>query len=64
MLTIFSWEVLSSEPPESGGLGLIFREAGCKDRVWDEPVNIASLWEKESTTGWYLYRLAAIDASM
>eukprot|EP00913_Durusdinium_trenchii_P019289 g18131.t1 len=22
------WEVLSSEPPESGGLGLIFREVG------------------------------------
>lgn len=38
-------------------------KAGCKDPVWNEPVNLASLWDK-SATGWYLYRLAALDPSM
>ena len=40
------------------------RQAGCKDPVWDEPVNLASLWDKETATGWYLYRLAALDPTM
>lgn len=59
------WAVLSSESPDgTGGLGLIDRQAGCKDPVWDEPVNLASLWDKETATGWYLYRLAALDPTM
>ncbi|CAJ1336199.1 unnamed protein product [Effrenium voratum] len=54
--------MFSPAPEDSGGLGL--KEAGCEDPVWKEPVNVASIWDKESVTGWYLYRLAAVDPTM
>ncbi|CAE7647588.1 unnamed protein product, partial [Symbiodinium pilosum] len=60
------WRLLGDReaPAETGGLGLVPREAGCADPVFEETVNIAALWDKESDTGWYLYRLAAIDPTM
>lgn len=60
------WQLFAGDevPEGSGGLGLIPREAGCADPVFEEVVRVAALWDKDSNVGWYLYRLAAIDPTM
>eukprot|EP00439_Symbiodinium_sp_Y106_P033354 s4116_g3.t23 len=48
------WQLFAgNEVPEgSGGLGLIPREAGCADPVFEEVVRVAALWDKDSNVGW------------